>query len=84
DLVTLKWRDGEGGNSVQDVPLSAIEAVEEEASPEDEEDAHSALTVRLKGSAKFQPKVLSLVCSSSEDLESWRDGLHFLLTDSTS
>lgn len=80
DLQTLRWRDQEGSGSVREVPLSAVTEVEEERSGDDgnDEDGHYALILKLKrpGSA---PTAMGLICSSSEDLESWRDGLKFLV-----
>lgn len=83
DLQILRWRDQEGSGTVHEVPLSQVTSVEEDrtaGSPSDGE-SHFALKVKLLPNSTSRSMLTSmeLICCSLEDLESWRDGLKFLV-----
>jgi len=86
DLQTLRWREQEGTGESHDVPVANIVAIEDESSgvEDSDEDHHYALTLQVRSKSKRTGAGLSklgLICSSVEDLVSWRDGLKFLVAE---
>eukprot|EP00930_Biecheleria_cincta_P046672 TRINITY_DN32217_c0_g1_i1.p1 TRINITY_DN32217_c0_g1~~TRINITY_DN32217_c0_g1_i1.p1 ORF type:complete len:473 (-),score=144.53 TRINITY_DN32217_c0_g1_i1:46-1464(-) len=86
DLQTLRWREQEGTGESHDVPIANIVAIEDESTGVDDsdEDHHYALTLQVRsksGRGGAGVTRLGLICSSVEDLLSWRDGLRFLVAE---
>eukprot|EP00931_Biecheleriopsis_adriatica_P017164 TRINITY_DN123_c0_g2_i1.p1 TRINITY_DN123_c0_g2~~TRINITY_DN123_c0_g2_i1.p1 ORF type:complete len:407 (-),score=126.92 TRINITY_DN123_c0_g2_i1:50-1270(-) len=84
DLQMIRWREQEGSGSVSELPLSSVASLRDasEADVQDEQDQHFELCLKLRKGAKRPaalPEEVSLICSSREDLESWREGLQFLI-----
>lgn len=83
DLQILRWRDQEGSGTVHEVPLSQITSVDEDRTPgcPTDGESHFALNVKLlpNAASRSMPTSMELICCSLEDLESWRDGLKFLV-----
>lgn len=84
DLQRLRWREQEGEGASREVPIEAVIEIVQEAAParaRSQEEGHFALNVRLRpaGLPPNTPAVLGLICASAEDLDSWREGLKFLV-----
>ncbi|CAJ1351341.1 unnamed protein product [Effrenium voratum] len=77
DLQALTWRRCEGGSACR-LPLAAIAAVDV-SSPGT--GGHFALKVQLRERQANLPQTLELICTSKDDLESWHQGLRFLIGD---
>ncbi|CAK9090818.1 unnamed protein product [Durusdinium trenchii] len=82
DLQTLTWRECEGNGPSRRLPLSAIGSVQETSVPRNGGGGgHFALQVRLREAVPNVPQAFELICTSKEDLDSWHQGLRFLMGD---